>query len=325
MLAALSVVVSACGTGSGTEPVAAEAGAGAPASVASSTTAPDRSAGRDSTAGPVSIAAPTTGVPEPSVELLPAGTAEVATVRAELASVTVRALPPATWDDRTDDVVRSDDARPPRSALDVDRVALPSAEVPVPGREVAAGGWRFANPTTYDPPQPLTFGVVQRRGDWVQVQLPVRPNGTSGWLHQDEVELTRTTRSVHVSLGERRLRVLDAGIELLSVPTAIGRPASPTPTGTFTVTDLVPSADPAGSYGPIALALDGHSEVMDAFPSENAAGAPDETAPVLAIHGTNRPASVGQAASNGCPRLTNADVLRLAQLAPAGTPVFIWP
>ena len=64
---------------------------------------------------------------------------------------------------------------------------------------------------------------------------------------------------------------------------------------------------------------------MDAFPSENAAGAPDETAPVLAIHGTNRPASVGQAASNGCPRLANADVLRLAQLAPAGTPVFIWP
>lgn len=314
--------MSACGAGSGTEPVATGAdpvGAGAPASVAPSTTT------SSSTAGPDITTPPTTEVSEPSVEVLPAGTAEVATVRAELASVTIRARPPASWDDGTAAVVRSDDARPPRSALDVDRLALPSAEVPVPGREVAAEGWRFANPTTYQPPQPLTFGVLERRGDWVQVQLPVRPNGTSGWLHEDEVELTRTTRSVHVSLSERRLRVLDAGDELLSVPTAIGRPASPTPTGTFTVTDLVPSADPAGSYGPIALALDGHSEVMDAFPSENAAGAPDETAPVLAIHGTNRPASVGQAASNGCPRLANADVLRLAQLAPAGTPVFIWP
>lgn len=324
MLAALSaVLVSACGSESATAPVSAGPDSGAAASVATSTTTP--TSAPSSTAGPHVVAPPSTEVSEPTVEVLATGTAEVATVRAELPSVTVRARPPAAWDDMTADVVRSDEPRPPRSALDVDRVALPSAEVPVPGREVTAEGWRFANPTTYDPPQPLTFGVVQRRGDWVQVQLPVRPNGTSGWLHEDEVELTRTTRSVHVSLGERRLRVLDAGVELLSVPTAIGRPASPTPTGTFTVTDLVPSADPAGSYGPIALALDGHSEVMDAFPSENAAGAPDETAPVLAIHGTNRPASVGQAASNGCPRVANADVLRLAQLAPAGTPVFIWP
>ena len=47
--------------------------------------------------------------------------------------------------------------------------------------------------------------------------------------------------------------------------------------------------------------------------------------PVLALHGTNRPASVGRAMSNGCPRLYNEDMLRLAELVPAGTPVRIWP
>ena len=45
----------------------------------------------------------------------------------------------------------------------------------------------------------------------------------------------------------------------------------------------------------------------------------------LALHGTNRPASVGRAQSNGCPRLFDEDVLRLAELVPAGTPVLIWP
>ena len=111
---------------------------------------------------------------------------------------------------------------------------LPSAAIPVNGRERVQGGWRFVNPTTYRPPQPLTFGVVERRDDWVEVQLPVRPNGTTGWVHADQVTLRRTDVAVHVSLSERRLRVLERGAELLSTPVAIGRASSPTPTGRFT-------------------------------------------------------------------------------------------
>jgi lipoprotein-anchoring transpeptidase ErfK/SrfK len=91
------------------------------------------------------------------------------------------------------------------------------------------------------------------------------------------------------------------------------------------VTDLVPSVDPAGPYGPLALALNGYSEVMDRFGSVSVAGSPDDVAPVLAIHGTNQPSSIGRAASNGCPRLSDEDILRLASLVPAGTPVEIWP
>ena len=138
-------------------------------------------------------------------------------------------------------------------------------------------------------------------------------------------EVTTTTLGIEVSLDARRLRVLDDGEVLMDVPVAVGQPSRPTPTGSFTVTDIVPSTDPAGSYGPIALALDGYSEALDDFPGENDMDSPDARAPVLALHGTNRPASVGAAASNGCPRLHNDDVVRLAQLAPAGTPVRIWP
>ena len=98
-----------------------------------------------------------------------------------------------------------------------------------------------------------------------------------------------------------------------------------TPTGTFHVTDVVPSVDPAGGYGPVALALDGYSEVLDTFAGESAVGSPDEFAPVLAIHGTDQPESIGRDLSNGCPRLFNEDISRLAELVPPGTPVQIWP
>ncbi len=263
-------------------------------------------------------------------EPLPPGVSEIATVHAELAEVDVRATPPPGWDDTLTPVVTSVDPEPPRSGLDLGRVPMPAAEAPISGRHVVADGWRFANPTTYSPPQPLVFGVVQRQGDWIQVLVPVRPNGTVGWLPAASATVTRTDLSVEVSLAERRVRVVRGGVEELAAPIAIGRPSTPTPTGEFYVTDIVPSANPDGGYGPVALALNGYSEVMDAFAGEDGAGAsgetaPDARAPVLALHGTNRPASVGHARSNGCPRLYNDDVLRLAELVPAGTPVRIWP
>ena len=263
-------------------------------------------------------------------EQLPVGIGEYATVDPAVDDVFVRSTPPPGWDDTLSPVITSAEPEPPRSALDTGRVPLPSAEEPIAGRHVAEGGWTFSNPTTFTPPQPLVFGVVQRQGDWIQVSLPVRPNGTTGWLAAEGTRVTRTELRVEVSLTDRRVRVLRAGVEEFSAPIAIGRPSTPTPTGEFYVTDIVPSVNPAGGYGPVALALNGYSEVMDAFAGESdvgesGEGAPDAIAPVLALHGTNRPASVGQAWSNGCPRLYNDDIVRLAELVPAGTPVRIWP
>ncbi len=271
--------------------------------------------------------APTTTSSAVVPTVLAAGIRETATVRPSVRSVQVRTTPPPGWDEVLTPVVRAADldGDPGRSALDIDRVPLPGAGQPIAGRAVTPTGWSFTNPTAYQPPQPLVFGVVERQGDWVRVQLPVRPNGTTGWVRAADVVIATSTRSVEVSLAQRRLRVTDGARVLMDVPVAIGRADRPTPTGWFTVTDIVPSTDPTGSYGPVALALDGYSEVLDSFPSENGTTAPDADAPVLALHGTDDPASVGRAASNGCPRLYNTDVVELARLAPAGTPVRIWP
>ena len=258
-------------------------------------------------------------------QTLPPGTHEVATARSQFNQVQVQSEPPAGWNQSLTPVVTSTEPEPPRSGQDLGRVLIPSAEFAVSGRALTRTGWVFTNPGAYDPPQPLVFGVVSRQGPWSQVALPVRPNGTTGWIKSDLLVLSTTQKQVVISLTDRSLRVVEAGQELLTAPISVGRPSSPTPTGSVYVTDIVPSANPAGGYGPVALALNGYSEAMDTFGGENAEGTPDSLAPVLAVHGTNKPDSIGRAASNGCPRLFNQDILKLAALVPAGTPVAIWP
>ncbi|MEI2699563.1 MAG: L,D-transpeptidase [Microthrixaceae bacterium] len=285
-----------------------------------------RSVTQSSTSTPLTDPGPTTTttIVVQHVEL-PAGTREYATARPDRSTIRVRRTPPARWDRSLSPVVTPTGAEPPRSGKDQTREALPNESVPITGRRVTEQGWVFDNPGGYEPPQPLRFGVVQRQGRWLEVQLPVRPNGTTGWIHDSVVEVASTTLSIQISLTERRLRLIDQGAVLLDAPVGIGRPSTPTPTGRFTVTDVVPSANPAGGYGPVALALDGYSEALDRFGTGTGSTGPDSGVPVLAVHGTNRPASVGQAQSNGCPRLLNDDIVRLAALAPAGTPVQIWP
>ncbi|HWI03517.1 MAG TPA: L,D-transpeptidase, partial [Acidimicrobiales bacterium] len=43
----------------------------------------------------------------------------------------------------------------------------------------------------------------------------------------------------------------------------------------------------------------------------------------IAFHGTNAPSLVGSAVSNGCLRMKNADITRLANTVEIGTPVQI--
>lgn len=43
-----------------------------------------------------------------------------------------------------------------------------------------------------------------------------------------------------------------------------------------------------------------------------------------ALHGTNRPETIGRSVSHGCVRLTNADIAALYDMVPVGTPVYIY-
>jgi lipoprotein-anchoring transpeptidase ErfK/SrfK len=150
---------------------------------------------------------------------------------------------------------------------------------------------------------------------WVEVLLPMRPNGARGWIPQDVLVVSRTRVRVAIDLSERRLRVYRAGKRVMAASIAIGKPETPTPTGTsFAIAERIDTNTPGGFLGPIVLPLTGFSETLNEFAGGNGR---------VAIHGTSVPSLIGTQASHGCMRMHNADIVRLARLATPGTPVAI--
>jgi lipoprotein-anchoring transpeptidase ErfK/SrfK len=171
--------------------------------------------------------------------------------------------------------------------------------------------WGITNPTYFG--SPLKLRVVQRSddGEWLRVQLPVRPNHTTGWIPTSQATLSSTSMSVRVDLTTKKMHVWDGSTLALETQTTIGAPGTPTPLGTFFVNDHVAGS---GSYGPHFLSLSACSETLETF---------NGGVPVIAIHGTNRPDLIDGAHSNGCVRVTNDIVTQLKGMLPVGTPVQI--
>lgn len=160
----------------------------------------------------------------------------------------------------------------------------------------------------------VTRSVVRGGVLWIEVLLPLRPNGVRGWVTGDDVTLRATPFRVEVSLSQRRLTVFRAGRPVWRVPVAVGKNGTPTPTGRFAVAETVRTNQPRGFLGPRVLPLTGYSRVLNEF-----AGGDGR----VAMHGTSLPRLIGSAASNGCVRMRNRDVVRLSRMAKPGTPVLI--
>jgi lipoprotein-anchoring transpeptidase ErfK/SrfK len=145
----------------------------------------------------------------------------------------------------------------------------------------------------------------------------MRPNGAAGWIRAGSVTLATTDLAIVVELTAHLLTVTRNGGVLLQFQVGIGKPATPTPTGEFFVTDLVQVVrNPQAYYGPYAIGLSGFSDTLVSFH-----GGP----PQIAIHGTNDPAGIGQDTSNGCIHVANMDIRRLIRVVALGTPVLIVP
>ena len=149
---------------------------------------------------------------------------------------------------------------------------------------------------------------------WLHVELPVRPNGSAGWIPAAAVALTETPYRVTVHLAARTLTVTDAGRPVLTTPVAVGAPATPTPPDSTYLWELIRPDDPNGAYGPYIFGL---AEFSDAYSTFNGGDAQ------IGIHGQDEPWSIGQAASHGCVRVPNDVITRLAGMLPLGTPVDI--
>ncbi len=165
-----------------------------------------------------------------------------------------------------------------------------------------------------------TFLVLQRDvvvddERWLEVALPVRPNGSTAWVREADVTVTFTDLTVTVALSEHRLRVVQGDQVVKDFPIGVGRAETPTPGGTFYIKELLRPPNPDGPYGPYAFGLSGFSNVVT---DDDALGDG-----VIGIHGTNEPQLVGTDVSHGCIRLRNEDIEQLVGLIPLGTPVEI--
>ena len=170
----------------------------------------------------------------------------------------------------------------------------------------------FDNPTWEG--LPLVFLVQQRQGDWLEVQLNTRPNQTTAWIRTADVTLRQVTHRIVVSLAARSMTVYDGQTPVMEAPLAIGDPTTPTPRGNYYIDGAVRTPDPSGVYGPYQLSVAAFSEVLMSFGSGVGQ---------IAMHGTNAPSLIGSAVSNGCLRMKNADITRLANTVEIGTPVQI--
>jgi len=174
--------------------------------------------------------------------------------------------------------------------------------------------WLFPNPGPFDG-QRVLLAADTSDPDWVEVHLPVRPNGRTGWVRRSDVVLSTVTTRIVVELGRRRLTVYDGSEVLATAEATIGAPETPTPTGLFYVNQIQVEVDPDTERGAGLFGTSAFSEVL---------GIIDGGEPAVAVHGTNQPELLGEAASRGCIRVADEVIELLISLAlPLGTPVEI--
>lgn len=176
----------------------------------------------------------------------------------------------------------------------------------------------LANPWKVDPSNsatavPQIFLVSQTTNDgWVQVLLPVRPNGTTGWVRASDVSLATEPYHIRVDLTSHQITVTNGDSPIYQGPVATGRPGTPTPTGHYYLRVLIKAINPNTVYGPYAYGLSSHSNVYSSFEGGDAE---------IGIHGNDDASVLGHDASHGCIRMDNAEITKLAAILPLGTPV----
>ena len=191
---------------------------------------------------------------------------------------------------------------------------LTRGEVDVYGEPGASVAVRTLPATTILGTATVVAAIGQPSADgWLEVRLPGRPNGSTGWIETRYLDLYVVTDRIVIDLSERQLAYYVDGEERLRSPVAIGTSHNPTPTGIYFVTDSV-RIEGGGPWGPAALGLSARSDTITEFNGGDG---------IIGIHGTNKPGSIGQAASLGCVRLPNEVITELRDLASLGTPVEI--
>ena len=155
-----------------------------------------------------------------------------------------------------------------------------------------------------------------RGGDgktWYRVLLPLRPNGTRGFVPGDAINVGSTPYRLTLKQHAFKLTLWKGCRRMKTYGVGIGTGETPTPTGRFYLTSLLKPPDPNTVYGTYAYGLSAYSEKILNW----------RWGGLVGLHGTNDPSSIGRNVSHGCIRMRNADIEQLVPLLPLGTPITI--
>ena len=153
--------------------------------------------------------------------------------------------------------------------------------------------------------------------EWVQADLPVRPNGVRGWIRTENFNWSTVTSHILIDVSDRSVALFEGDSLVASTRAIVGKPATPTPTLSGFLVEKLPNHDQQNAsvvLGSWILMLSFFSESLSSFGGG---------LPRIALHGTHIPERVGEALSNGCIRIPNDIIETIAQRAPLGTVVNI--
>ena len=146
---------------------------------------------------------------------------------------------------------------------------------------------------------------------WYRISIPMRPNGTYGWVPAASVTLSPTSSQIVVNVARRTIDIYRRGRHAWHGKVAVGAPGRETPLGHYYVAArFIPYHDPF--LGVFALETSAYSKLTE-WPGGG----------VVGIHGTSLPQLLGQAVSHGCVRVSNTTARKLRAYAPLGTPIWI--
>ena len=170
--------------------------------------------------------------------------------------------------------------RPHRPRRRPDRAAARDALSLEPRPEPAAGAGERLRPQL----QAVAPGGAARAG----------PNGLSGWVSEDHVQLRATPWRIVVNTSSRVASVYRSGRLARRFGVVVGAPGTTTPEGLFAVAERQKQPNPNGFVGPWVLALTARSSTL-----ENYAGGPG----VTALHGRGGSQPARPARHGALPRL----------------------
>ena len=186
--------------------------------------------------------------------------------------------------------------------------------VPYPGAEPL----RQLRTTTEDRTPELVLLLSELRtendGTWVEVRLPMRPNGTTGWVRREALgAYQEVATQLRINRRHFTARLFRDGEQVWRGRIGVGKHGSPTPRGRFYVRERLVPRRKDSVYGIFAFGTSAYSATLTDWPGGG----------VVGIHGTNKPKLIPGRISHGCVRIRNYKVGRLKRIMPLGTPIEI--